>query len=185
MLVSCSGFNKPVRKASVEAYSSQFLYWCEQQGEWPVYESRPKCDKISRGLWDHLPITINAEPELLLETLLAVDSFNDQVNFELFKFEIGNVDPDIIVIEDGAHWFAAAVAKHATFNGKHVGTVKVYNGVELLDREDIIVHELGHMVGLRHDHGNKHSIMFPSATYRVARLERVDIAALRTIYLGE
>jgi predicted Zn-dependent protease len=149
-----------------------------------VYAASPaNCDVVSRGQWDHYPVIVNAEGALISETLEAIAGFNEQVGFTMFAFEVSNSDPDVIVVADGPN-MAAARAKHATIDGRHYGAVLVYNGLELRDRSDIILHELGHIVGLKHDHENRNSLMFPSTATRVATLEKQDVRALRSIYLG-
>jgi len=183
-VAGCSGFSSSLSTRIPREANEEFLYWCEQGGEWPVYVSKPACDTVSRGTWDHYPITVNASPSLLPETLVAIDSFNQQVGFTMFRYEIGNWDPDVGVIVSGMNSYALAEAKQMTIDGRHHGLVRVYNGMESDDREDIILHELGHIVGLRHDRDNKHSLMFPTSTYRVAVIERQDARALRAIYLG-
>lgn len=167
-------------------YEEELLYWCVSlEGRWPVSEEpMPDCEtEVSRGQWERLPITVNAEPDLVSETLEAIEYFNNQVGFGLFEFQAANALPDIVVVVAGDHWYAAAEAAQLTIGGKHHGAVLVYNGLEEDDRADIMVHELGHLVGLRHDPDSWLSIMYPSAASRVASLERIDIDALRALYL--
>jgi len=185
---SCSGFNKPIRKASVEAYSSQFLYWCKSDNEfWSVYLNLPaECEtEVSRGVWDHYPLTVTADADLVTETLQAVEAFNAQLGFELFQFQITNLDPDIVVTDGGIRPFLYAVAKHITIDGRDYGVVLTYNELGRFDRNDVIMHELGHIVGLRHDRYNPKSVMYHTDGLHVAALERRDVEALRTIYLGK
>jgi len=185
-IAGCSGFNKQVRRPSVEAYSSQFLYWCEGDGMWPVYISEPEdCEKVSRGIWDHYPLTVTAEDALIKETMEAIEAFNAQVGFTLFSYEETNLDPDIVVIDDGPRLSLYAVAKQLTVDGRHYGAVLTYNNLGASDRSDVMMHELGHLVGLRHDRYNPKSVMYHTDGLIIAALERQDIEALRTIYLGK
>jgi len=167
-------------------YSDEFLYWCVPEADrttWDVHETEPvDCKNVSRGRWDHTPIIVNAEPSLALETIDAIDAFNEALDFPLFTYDPDSLLPDIIALTMGDHPSAAARAKHANIDGRHHGFILVYNGNEDHDRADIIMHELGHLVGLKHDKENEISIMHPSIASRVARLELIDIKALRLIY---
>ncbi len=172
--------------AVIEAdYDSEVLHWCiKDEGQWPVdFEAVEGCSD-SRGVWNHYPLSVNAEESLQSETLAAIAVFNEQVGFELFRYEIANTSPDIIVIAGGPHFMALAQAGLYTIDGRMRGSVTTYNGLESQDRDDIIVHELGHLVGLRHDRDNLLSIMYPSQAFRAAALEPQDRDALRRIYLG-
>ena len=189
LITACSGFSSKTSTvpSPYETHDSEFLYWCEKEGVWPVSAEMPATcepENVSRGEWDHLPILVNAESSLMEETMAAIQGFNDQLGFDMFEYQPGNMDPDIAVVVMGDHFYAAAEAKQITVDGRRYGAVLVYNGVEANDRDDIMMHELGHLVGLRHDHDNKHSIMFPARGYRIARLEKQDVVALRSVYVG-
>ena len=186
LTLSCSGFNKPLSKSVIaEQYNSQFLYWCTQEGVWDVFIELPEqCESdVSRGEWDHYPITITAEDALTTETLEAIEAFNAQVGFELFAYRHTLLDPDVVIIDDGPRPFLYAVAKQLTVEGRHYGAVLTYNDLGAADRSDVIMHELGHIVGLRHDRYNPKSVMFHTDGLLVQALERQDIAALRALYL--
>ena len=187
LVVAC----KPVTVTAPEAppvdYSDQFLYWCAgtADGRCPVYVESPACaegSSVSMGEWDHYPITVNAESQFLTATAEAIYAFNKEVGFELFQLTPLHGVPDITVLYMGDHFWAAAEAAQLTLEGKHRGAVLMYDGAR--GRADTIMHELGHLVGLRHDSDNLMSIMYPSAAMsRLASLEPQDIAALRQRYL--
>lgn len=180
---SCSGFNKQIRRDVPVGYSSEFLYWCEQDGVWPVYLNKPDCPVISRGKWASYPIIVAAETELVLETLEAVEAFNAQVGFELFKFSLTSVEPNVAVVDGGFRPFLYAQAKHLTIDGTKYGAIYTYNDLFADDRADVIMHELGHIVGLRHDRENPLSLMYHTDGSNVMSLERKDVIALRMMYL--
>ena len=158
-----------------------------QAGEWQVHGERPdNCEgPISRGQWDRLPISVQRKRlKLASETKEAIATFNRAVGLKMFNYEGTNGSPDVAIVPGGGHPFAdAAALQWSDETGRHRGLVKAFNGLERRDRPDILMHELGHLVGLRHDSDNKLSIMFPGISSRVARLEAQDISALRYLYL--
>ena len=188
LLLTLTSCRVPPPKAVVERvpadYNSEFLYWCTGPDKWQVYGEAPtSClTPVSRGTWDHTPITVNSDEALVQETREAVDAFNKQVGFQLFEYDYTNYEPDIVVGIGGRDTYAAARAALLTQDGRMHGLILFYNGLEDNNRSDIMFHELGHTVGLKHDHDNYMSIMYPSANSRVAWLEAQDVDALRQIY---
>jgi hypothetical protein len=141
---------KPVGPKPPSVLDEEFLYWCTDDGRWSVHGEYPeKCEtEVSRGEWDHLPITVNAEEDLREEVMQAVESFNSQVGFELFRYQTLSMDPDIGVVKvtDLTPW-AAAEARHFGLGAEHSGLIVVQPELAVMDRDEIMLHELGHMVG--------------------------------------
>lgn len=163
----------------------RFSYWCvPSDGVWPVYLDEPSdCKTVSRGEWDHWPVTVNADDDLVLETLEAIYFFNREIGFELFRFETHNTLPDILVTDGGSHR-AVAEAKRITRYGRHHGLVLAYNDLAADDRADVILHELGHLVGIRHRPGDRMDVLYPwDNGARLVYLDRVALEALRVLYL--
>jgi hypothetical protein len=183
---SCSGFNKPLHREVPTGFSGEFLYWCKQKGVWPVYIKRPDCPEVSRGKWDHYPLIVTSQDEFVTETLEAIEAFNAQVGFPLFQYSYTSLKADVGVVDGGWRPFLYAVAKHLSLPGQEqYGEVRMYNELGKFDRADVVMHELGHIVGLRHDRENPLSLMFHTDGSNVMSLERQDVIALRKIYLGE
>ena len=188
LAVGCSGFNKPI--AWPAEHESELLYWCKvERGIWPVYLNRAgieasDCEEVnySRAQWDHTELTVvTFDEELLPELLEAIEYFNTQLGFTMFVYSPGNLDADIEVAIYGDHPFAAAEAKIYTYEDRMRGAVLVYNGLEDRNRSDILVHELGHLLGLRHDMSTK-SIMYAGGASRLAQLEQADLEVIRRLY---
>jgi len=184
ILTACTP-NRNAQTPSPQA-ESEFLYWCKTEGRWPVFINKPtfcKDENVSRGKWDHYPIIVNAQPDMIIETLEAIESFNAQLGFRLFAFEVSSRRPDIDVVYRGYHPYAWAEAAHYSRGGRDYAKVLAYGNLPEANRSDVILHELGHLVGLRHDAETTLSLMYPAEASRVAFVERQDILALRAIYL--
>jgi len=172
------------RKAGVytDIESANMLYWCKKVGRWPTFEERPDCKSVTRGEWDTIPIIVNSERSLMVETMQAIEAFNTQVGFELFKYSITNAQPDVAVVFAGPHKRIAAEAVRATAPDlTNIGVIFVYDlGTK---KPNVVMHELGHIVGLKHDKAKSTSLMFTGGPYVVPHIERDDVRLLRFVYL--
>lgn len=166
--------------------TSELLYWCVPEGDgiWEVSEREPEgCENISRGEWKSYPVVVSAlDDSLEKETIEAITYFNARLGFDLFQYEQGNLVADIQVFTAGDHPRAAAQAVLYTYEARMRGMVLVYNGFEDRDRSDVMVHELGHLVGLKHDPEDRLSLMYPWSASRLASLTAEDIKVLRQLY---
>jgi len=175
-------------------YEAQFLYWCKPAAStinsvWPVAESKPDwCaeERISRGRWDELPVVILADPDLENDVREAVRYFNSELGFDVFEVateaDLAEL-PDVAVFRSDNSDSAIAEAKRFTFDGLEFGAVVVYESYKL-GSADVMVHELGHLLGLRHDKKNTRSLMYPyvNGTSKLAQIEQRDLIALRWMY---
>ena len=169
-------------------YTHEFLAWCIPEGDgiWEVWEDYPHgcpVERVSRGQWDvnRLPLTVNGEMPLHGEAQLAVIHWNRALGFEMFRWDEKNMDPDIAFVTAGFHPRVVAEAKRLTYKGKHYGLILYHNQWWMRDDRKVAIHELGHLLGLRHD-PSPDSIMYQGDENEGANIQASDINALRWLY---
>lgn len=180
LLTSCA---QPKSVPWPEPDQDQFLYWkAVANAPWEVFIEPGEGRAIAT--WDHLPVLVIAEDSLAEETSEAVEAWNSWLGFDVFRYDPKCNDKcDVVVFRNGDLPGVAAMAGFLTIEGRQVGTVRVFNGLESDDRSDIMAHELGHLLSLRHDADNPRSVMHPSSSPRVPYLEQRDRKALRRKYV--
>jgi Matrixin. len=159
-------------------------------------------------VFHEVPIRVVADLEVYDETKLAVDLWNDELGFTLLSTHVVTdpVVPDVYVLDltsrvDAFGALADASMRTKLHNGKqvrppikvespearrlggrdYVGQVRVWFGG---DTANVMVHEIGHILGLAHDRLNMRSIMYPSASWVMPIIEPADLAILRARYAG-
>lgn len=166
-------------------YTTEVLWYCtEDEGAWTMHDEEPPLcptDRLSRGAWDldSLPLTVNAERPLEDVTKAAVLAMNATLGFEMMVFETSNPDPDIVVLPKPPLPHkprTIAVAIRGTIEGRDRGLIVVFHPTSA----SVIMHELGHILSLRHDDENESSLMHPSDIALV--MEEADVALLRQLY---
>lgn len=144
------------------------------------------CEKPEAVKWSGLPLVVKADRLTALPTSRAVKVWNEWLGFEALVYDPFAKDPDISVSYGGkGEIFPKGVAGLTGFMKKDGGSFSAI--VIILDlgmsRPDVIMHELGHALGLDHDPDNIRSIMHNTVNRMfVPKLEDHDRAAIRERY---
>jgi len=149
------------------------------------------CDEGEDLVWDRdeIPLSVSADG-LIGETQTAIDLINSQVGCDILEFaEASRIGTDVTIISDspmspgtgrgGATW-------HVRGSDGMRARVELYAPGALAER--VIVHELGHVLGLAHDE-HTGSIMYPTQTdtrdLQFILITQHDRSLLRDLYCAE
>lgn len=155
---------------------------------WPK-EQIPILISVIDPAGEYLPIS----SEEVNEVRQAIDDFNDQVGFDLFEF---SSTPDVedasviwgLPIEVGRNSPAGLVSHRRLSNGEIQGLVRLWETTSIRTTHQVLMHELGHLIGLAHD-DFQDSLMYP--TYQdnnlgestgSIRITDSDVALLKRLY---
>ena len=162
-----------------------------------AYLLNSKCQKLH---WDSLPITLtfsdNIPQNVRVNTIKAAAEWENAAGKTLFAFdELGGRSAEhlnMITITAENQWEGAANENAKTFylyeeQFLRQTIISIRDRVIQtagIDTFSVILHELGHVLGLGHEETDRNSIRYPQlGMYESARtLAPVDIERLKTLY---
>lgn len=84
---------------------------------------------------------------------------------------------DVLIVARSGTGNLAGLMQHVLENGRPLCLVSLFDEFE--HDQEVIAHELGHVLGLDHDPDNKRSLMYPEASFERPSVTDADIVALR------
>jgi predicted Zn-dependent protease len=159
--------------------SADFLYYC-----WDTeLRNATACEHPSRVRWAKLPVLVYSDPADLSNTWAAkaaISVWNEWLQKHMFAYTSDETMADVSISRGGPGYWVRAYAMHYMFLGVHKAKIVVYDSA--IHDEETMAHELGHILGLAHDHADRRSIMYPTSARVVPWLQARDRAALKQMY---
>lgn len=149
---------------------------------WP---HAPRCDNPEYLVWPNgqvrLHVAESAKPHLEPWADTAIKQWNIWLGKEFFvKTEFAY---DVMMIYGGPHPYAAGWTMLQKEAGVLVGGIVLFD-VSDAYKYEVILHEMGHILGLAHDVDDKRGyLMSPGATTQGTQIAPEDIKALRNLYI--
>lgn len=161
----------------------------------PAYLQNSSCQRLR---WDSLPVVMtfddNIPAPVRRQAMQAAAEWEAAAGKPLFLFDTlegrSPKDLNMITIVADSQWDGASNENAKTFylyerQSLRQTIISIRNRVienENIDTFSVILHELGHVLGLGHDETNHSSIMYPQlGEYESARtLDPIDIERVRT-----
>lgn len=152
-------------------------------------DEETSCDQPVRLLWPQLPVKAWIDPESINVTtaLRAFAAWEDWLGRPVFVLVPEPEDADVAIWADADYLAdcgisAAACAPHQQQLDGTIKAAIVFDPEYV--RVDVLAHELGHTLGLAHDHNNRRSIMWPDTEGYLLHLSDYDTALLQALYQG-
>lgn len=191
--LSCGGAQVRTSEA-VNENGMWSICYKEGTGRAELHETRDEnhsCSNPVRLKWAKLPVKVHlagatpADP--FLRAFSAWEGWLGTPVFELVPESGDDVVEAFVVDDETAMYFRmmgiAAMAPHWK---RMNGTIKaeVWMSPLYYDNVEVIAHELGHILGLAHDHGNhnKRSIMYPGTSWYLPSVSNYDKRLLCALY---
>lgn len=144
-----------------------------------------ECDGAQEINWGKLPVMLHVDPAYPDDgraVLQAVRVWNAWLGTDVFEVTQNPVGADIYVVQAVDTPFNPAGIANHVMGPKHRPVFLVTLFGDYANNTVIVVHELGHTLGLAHDPGRSRSVMHPSGSWYVPWITRKDCAALRHKY---
>lgn len=150
------------------------------------------CEGQEELRWDRNRIPLDVSSSENTEVRAAVDEVNNQIGCEILRFtpNLGSDAADVLIETDGALGTSLTSSGGITSHTQ-ISEVGMQAHVSIMGVTDphyrvrVLVHELGHVLGLDHD-DFKASIMYPTMTItanmQLTRFTNHDRNLLREIY---
>lgn len=151
-----------------------------------LWSEKPACSNWEVIRWPSLPVPVYVANDVASGPVLAAfEAWEGWMGTPVFKM-VPSPGPGVVSIEHGLDEIgeilgAAAIAPHRK-NKDGTLTHWVFFFGDYGENPAVVAHELGHVLGLAHDHHDKRSIMYPSQKWYLQRLQAVDKQALCRFY---